>query len=177
MLIYYRGQPELQQASSYSVDVTYHPTNGHPDNHSPNSSHLSVHSGDATLVSRTQKQQTTQQVSNIVAVLKCVGHKLLFYYYYLSAKICGCQWVMCFVWLGNALYHRSKQCTYLCACVGDDGDQSGARGTSRWAGRPARRVRGLSAPAGCSRCAECLPSRRLRKLRTPDWAGTIRHGR
>ena len=31
----YRGQPELQQSSSYSVDVTYHPTNGHPDNHSP----------------------------------------------------------------------------------------------------------------------------------------------
>jgi len=65
----YRGQPELQQTSSYSVDVTYHPTNGHPDNHSPNSSHLSVQSGDAaTLVSRTQKQQTTQQVRMCVVV-------------------------------------------------------------------------------------------------------------
>jgi len=66
----YRGQPELQQTSSYSVDVTYHPTNGHPDNHSPNSSHLSVQSGDAaaTLVSRTQKQQTTQQVRMCVLV-------------------------------------------------------------------------------------------------------------
>jgi hypothetical protein len=53
----------MQQSSSYSVDVAYHTgTNGHPDNHSPNSSHLSVHSGEATLVSRTQKQQTTQQV-------------------------------------------------------------------------------------------------------------------
>lgn len=57
------GQPELHQANSYTLDMTYHPTNGHPDNHSPNSSHLSVQSGDAaTLVSRTQKQQTTQQV-------------------------------------------------------------------------------------------------------------------
>jgi hypothetical protein len=65
-----RGQPELQQTSSYSVDVTYHPTNGHPDNHSPNSSHLSVQSGDAaTLVSRTQKQQTTQQVKCLYACL------------------------------------------------------------------------------------------------------------
>jgi hypothetical protein len=62
-----RGQPELQQTSSYSVDVTYHPTNGHPDNHSPNSSHLSVQSGDAAnLVSRTQKQQTTQQVKTFL---------------------------------------------------------------------------------------------------------------
>jgi hypothetical protein len=66
----YRGQPELQQTSSYSVDVTYHPTNGHPDNHSPNSSHLSVQSGDAaTLVSRTQKQQTTQQVRHMCQFL------------------------------------------------------------------------------------------------------------
>lgn len=53
----------MQQSSSYSVDVAYHSgTNGHPDNHSPNSSHLSVHSGEATLVSRTQQQKTTQQV-------------------------------------------------------------------------------------------------------------------
>lgn len=71
----YTGQPELQQTSSYSVDVTYHPTNGHPDNHSPNSSHLSVQSGDAaTLVSRTQKQQTTQQVTTLTKVVREVHH-------------------------------------------------------------------------------------------------------
>lgn len=71
----YTAQPELQQTSSYSVDVTYHPTNGHPENHSPNSSHLSVQSSDAaTLVSRTQKQQTTQQVTTLTKVVREVHH-------------------------------------------------------------------------------------------------------
>nr|CAD7456473.1 unnamed protein product [Timema tahoe] len=70
-----RGQPELQQTSSYSVDVSYHPTNGHPDNLSPNSSHLSVHSGDVgNLVSRTQNQQTTQQVTTLTKVVREVHH-------------------------------------------------------------------------------------------------------
>ncbi|XP_066996791.2 catenin delta-2 isoform X2 [Anabrus simplex] len=69
------GQPELHQTNSYSLDVTYHPTNGHQDNHSPNSSHLSVQSGDAaTLVSRTQKQQTTQQVTTLTKVVREVHH-------------------------------------------------------------------------------------------------------
>nr|CAD7196927.1 unnamed protein product [Timema douglasi] len=71
----YTGQPELQQTSSYSVDVSYHPTNGHPDNLSPNSSHLSVHSGDVgNLVSRTQNQQTTQQVTTLTKVVREVHH-------------------------------------------------------------------------------------------------------
>ncbi|XP_046407039.1 armadillo repeat protein deleted in velo-cardio-facial syndrome-like isoform X3 [Ischnura elegans] len=76
-----RGQPELQQASAYAVDVGYHPTNGHPDNHSPNSSHISLHGGDpatgastGTLVSRTQKQQTTQQVTTVTKVVREVHH-------------------------------------------------------------------------------------------------------
>ncbi|XP_059491226.1 splicing regulator ARVCF isoform X5 [Neocloeon triangulifer] len=69
------GQPEMQQSSSYSVDVAFHSgTNGHPDGHSPNSSHLSVHSGEATLVSRTQKQQTTQQVTTVTKVVREVHH-------------------------------------------------------------------------------------------------------
>ncbi|KAG8227326.1 hypothetical protein J437_LFUL006767 [Ladona fulva] len=78
----YTGQPELQQASAYAVDVAYHPTNGHPDNHSPNSSHISLHGGDpasaaataGTLVSRTQKQQTTQQVTTVTKVVREVHH-------------------------------------------------------------------------------------------------------
>ncbi|XP_059491227.1 splicing regulator ARVCF isoform X6 [Neocloeon triangulifer] len=71
----YAGQPEMQQSSSYSVDVAFHSgTNGHPDGHSPNSSHLSVHSGEATLVSRTQKQQTTQQVTTVTKVVREVHH-------------------------------------------------------------------------------------------------------
>ncbi|XP_046407049.1 catenin delta-2-like isoform X13 [Ischnura elegans] len=77
----YTGQPELQQASAYAVDVGYHPTNGHPDNHSPNSSHISLHGGDpatgastGTLVSRTQKQQTTQQVTTVTKVVREVHH-------------------------------------------------------------------------------------------------------
>lgn len=57
-----RGHPEIAQSSSYSVDVSYHPANGHPGSHSPNSSLQSEEN--PTLVSRTQKQQTTQQVRN-----------------------------------------------------------------------------------------------------------------
>lgn len=59
-----RSQPEVQQSSSYSVDISYHPSNGHIDSLSPNST---VHLPDnptGTLVSRTQKHQTTQQVSD-----------------------------------------------------------------------------------------------------------------
>lgn len=68
------GQPEIQQSSSYSVDISYHPVNSHPDNHSPNSSsHLSDNST-ATLVSRTQKQQTTQQVTTVTKVVREVHH-------------------------------------------------------------------------------------------------------
>ncbi|XP_046986637.1 catenin delta-2 isoform X3 [Schistocerca americana] len=74
-MLQYTGQPELHQGNSYSLDMTYHPTNGHQDNHSPNSSHLSVQSGDgATLVSRTQKQQTTQQVTTLTKVVREVHH-------------------------------------------------------------------------------------------------------
>ncbi|KAK7793898.1 hypothetical protein R5R35_003578 [Gryllus longicercus] len=74
-MLQYTGQPELHQGNSYSLDVPYHPTNGHQDNHSPNSSHLSVQSGDAaTLVSRTQKQQTTQQVTTLTKVVREVHH-------------------------------------------------------------------------------------------------------
>lgn len=69
------GQGDVHTGNAYSLDVPYHPTNGHPDNHSPNSSHLSVQSGDAaTLVSRTQKQQTTQQVTTLTKVVREVHH-------------------------------------------------------------------------------------------------------
>lgn len=50
--------------------------NGHSDSHSPNSSHLSVHSEDALIssASRTHKQQTTQQVTTITKVIREVKH-------------------------------------------------------------------------------------------------------
>ncbi|XP_063220089.1 catenin delta-2 isoform X2 [Bacillus rossius redtenbacheri] len=71
----YIGQPELQQTSSYSVDVSYHPTNGQSENHSPNSSRLSMHSGEAAgLIPRSQKQQTTQQVTTLTKVVHEVHH-------------------------------------------------------------------------------------------------------
>ncbi|XP_075219493.1 catenin delta-2-like isoform X2 [Lycorma delicatula] len=76
----YASQPEMQQSSSYSVDMSYngghapHVQHTRPDNHSPNSSsHLSDNST-ATLVSRTQKQQTTQQVTTVTKVVREVHH-------------------------------------------------------------------------------------------------------
>lgn len=70
MLIYvFSGQSDMEQPSSYPVEMPYHghglahshPSNGHPDN-SPASSHLSL-AGEAPQAVRSQKQQTTQQVS------------------------------------------------------------------------------------------------------------------
>lgn len=59
----YRSQPEVQ-SSSYSVDISYHPSNGHIEGLSPNSTAHLPDNPTGTLVSRTQKHQTTQQVSN-----------------------------------------------------------------------------------------------------------------
>ncbi|CAH1103605.1 unnamed protein product [Psylliodes chrysocephalus] len=57
--------------SSTLSDGVYHPhSNGHSE-HSPNSSHMSVHS-DEPLV-RTQKQQTTQQVTTVTKVVREVS--------------------------------------------------------------------------------------------------------
>jgi hypothetical protein len=56
-----RAQPEIQQSSSYSVDISYHPNNGHIDL-SPNAASHQSENPTGTLVSRTQKHQTTQQV-------------------------------------------------------------------------------------------------------------------
>lgn len=72
----FRGQTDLEQPGSYPVDMPYHghglghphPANGHPDN-SPASSHLSV-AGEAPQIVRTQKQQTTQQVTTVTKVLR-----------------------------------------------------------------------------------------------------------
>lgn len=56
-----------------AVANNYHNhSNGHQE-HSPNSSHLSVNSDDA-LVSRTHKQQTTQQVTTVTKVVREVKH-------------------------------------------------------------------------------------------------------
>nr|XP_018915162.1 PREDICTED: catenin delta-2 isoform X3 [Bemisia tabaci] len=68
----YMGHPEIAQSSSYSVDVSYHPANGHPGSHSPNSSLQSEEN--PTLVSRTQKQQTTQQITTVTKVIREVHH-------------------------------------------------------------------------------------------------------
>ncbi|KAJ8983516.1 hypothetical protein NQ317_012007 [Molorchus minor] len=65
--------PEMQHykgpdVSSSLNEGVYHPhSNGHSE-HSPNSSHMSVHS-DEPLV-RTQKQQTTQQVTTVTKVVR-----------------------------------------------------------------------------------------------------------
>lgn len=60
-----RGQPDIEQTSAYSVDVGYHPSNGHVDNHSPASSHLGIDS----LVSHVQKSQTIQQVRYFIITI------------------------------------------------------------------------------------------------------------
>ncbi|CAH1979405.1 unnamed protein product [Acanthoscelides obtectus] len=61
---HYKG-PDVSSALNETV---YHPhSNGHSE-HSPNSSHMSVHS-DEPLV-RTQKQQTTQQVTTVTKVVR-----------------------------------------------------------------------------------------------------------
>lgn len=67
----FSGQSEMEQPGSYPVEMPYHghglahshPSNGHSDN-SPASSHLSL-AGEAPQVVRSQKQQTTQQVSSV----------------------------------------------------------------------------------------------------------------
>nr|CAH7759382.1 unnamed protein product [Callosobruchus chinensis] len=59
--------PDMQHYNALNETV-YHPhSNGHSE-HSPNSSHMSVHS-DEPLV-RTQKQQTTQQVTTVTKVVR-----------------------------------------------------------------------------------------------------------
>lgn len=58
----FRSHPEIQQSSSYSVDISFHPSNGHIENLSPNSTAHVSENPTGTLVSRTQKHQTTQQV-------------------------------------------------------------------------------------------------------------------
>lgn len=67
----YLGQPDIEQTSSYSVDVGFHPSNGHVDNHSPASSHMAIDS----LVAHVQKSQTAQQVPS-VAKVTCDVHQL-----------------------------------------------------------------------------------------------------
>lgn len=68
--------PEMQHykgvSQSENIGKNYHHSNGHSE-HSPNSSHLSVNSEDA-LVSRTHKQQTTQQVTTVTKVVREVKH-------------------------------------------------------------------------------------------------------
>ncbi|KAK6619829.1 hypothetical protein RUM44_006228 [Polyplax serrata] len=72
----YGGQSDMEQSSSYPVDMPYHghglahshTSNGHPDN-SPSSSHLSLPS-EVPQVVRSQKQQTTQQVTTVTKVLR-----------------------------------------------------------------------------------------------------------
>lgn len=59
---FFRVQPEIQQSSSYSVDISYHPSNGHIDNLSPSSVSHIPENPTGTLLSRLQKHQTTQQV-------------------------------------------------------------------------------------------------------------------
>ncbi|XP_046682316.1 catenin delta-2 isoform X6 [Homalodisca vitripennis] len=70
----FTGQPEIQQSSSYSVDISYHPSNGHIDNLSPNSTAHLPENSTGTLVSRTQKHQTTQQVTTVTKVVREVHH-------------------------------------------------------------------------------------------------------
>ncbi|XP_014256722.1 catenin delta-2 isoform X2 [Cimex lectularius] len=64
----YIGQPDIEQTSSYSVDVGFHPSNGHVENHSPSSSHLAIDS----LI---QKPNTAQQVPSVSKVA-CDVHQL-----------------------------------------------------------------------------------------------------
>ncbi|XP_054279564.1 catenin delta-2 isoform X4 [Macrosteles quadrilineatus] len=73
-LPHFTAQPEIQQSSSYSVDISYHPTNGHIENLSPNSTTHLPENPTGTLVSRTQKHQTTQQVTTVTKVVREVHH-------------------------------------------------------------------------------------------------------
>lgn len=74
-IVFFSGQSDMEQSSSYPVDMPYHghglahshTSNGHPDN-SPSSSHLSLPS-EVPQVVRSQKQQTTQQVSLPLTIL------------------------------------------------------------------------------------------------------------
>ncbi|KAF6216349.1 hypothetical protein GE061_000690 [Apolygus lucorum] len=68
----YIGQPDIEQTSTYSVDVVgFHPSNGHVDSHSPSSSHLAIDS----LVSHMPKPQSAQQVPSVSKVA-CDVHQL-----------------------------------------------------------------------------------------------------
>uniref|UniRef100_A0A8D8S5A1 Catenin delta-2 n=1 Tax=Cacopsylla melanoneura TaxID=428564 RepID=A0A8D8S5A1_9HEMI len=73
----FQDQQEINPISSYSVDVSYIPTNGHPNSHS-HSPNLSIQSSEnsatATLLSRTQKQLSTQQVTTVTKVIREVHH-------------------------------------------------------------------------------------------------------
>lgn len=64
-----RGASQSDSANAYH----HNHSNGHNAEHSPNSSHLSVHTEDS-LIARSHKQQTTQQVTTVTKVVREVKH-------------------------------------------------------------------------------------------------------